>query len=110
MSIKQKDRPKAVSVETGESNQQRRPCWGHFSDLKQILSVWIRKVAEIAERSAWGTAMPALDLGWGRRLFRTVEDNPKPVTNFADNAKLGWWVWYLRHLRRFSDRHCLPQK
>src|SRR5258708_16903785 len=31
--------------------------------------------------------MPTPDLGCSRRILRTVEDDPKPLTNFADNSE-----------------------
>ena len=45
------------------------------SDLKQILSIRIGKVAEISERSARSPTMAAHDLRRRRSIFRAVEDD-----------------------------------
>jgi len=42
-------------------------------------------------------------------LLGTIENDPEPVTNIADNAELGPRVWREIDLRCFSNRHDLPQ-
>src|SRR5712671_808975 len=41
----------------------------------------------MAKGSARRATMPTPDLGCSRRILRTVEDDPKPLTNFADNSE-----------------------